>query len=66
MNQEIKDRLERALEALREAEHQIYSAANAADPELGEQGPSTPLSAQLVGLAAQVETLIDSVESMQE
>lgn len=66
MNEEIKDRLERALQALREAQHQVYCAANAADPELGEQEASTTLSARLVALANQCETLIDSVESMQE
>lgn len=65
MKEKINAALEAAIEALREAEHQLRRAANAADPDEcgpGDDGPAAPF----IALAAQVEALIDSVESKQE
>lgn len=65
MKSKVNEALEAALEALREAEHQLRCAASAADSD--ECGPAADgPAAAFIALAAQVEALIDSVESEQE
>lgn len=64
MNEKVNAALEAAMEALREAEHQLRRAANAADPD--ECGPAADGPAAPYGdLANRLESLIEEVEDLQ-
>lgn len=65
MKEKVNAALEAALEALKEAQHRLYCAANAADPEVANGASPNEEADQYVGLADKVSELIDEVEDLQ-